>query len=255
MRGALDTLPEGGGLLKGVGFDLGETLVEYEGVPLNWEREYPTALAAVASLWAGTLTAREVEAGSAVLRSFNTRLNPRAHEVATEAVFADVLHAIGVPPQNAPALLDFAVNAFFAVFQRRARAFGDVAPALQVLHRHGVSAGALTDVPYAMPRRLVLQGLTIAGLDDLAASTLTSTEVRTRKPDPGGFAALAERMRCRCAEMLFVGNEQKDVAGAKAAGMQAALLWRDQSPAPSWGQDLTLTSLDGLASVVLEGRS
>jgi putative hydrolase of the HAD superfamily len=160
-----------------------------------------------------------------------------------------------VPPEDAPALLDPAVDAFFAVFQGRARAFGDVAPALQVLHSHGVPAGVLTDVPYAMPRRLVLQDLTIAGLDGLAASTLTSTEVGTRKPDPDGFAALAERKRCRCAEMLFVGNEQKDVVGAKAAGMQAALLWRDQSPAPSWGQDVTITSLYGLASVVLEGGS
>jgi putative hydrolase of the HAD superfamily len=255
MRPALDTLPEGGGLLKGVGFDLGETLVEYEGVPLNWEREYPAALAAIASLWAGTPTAHEVEAGSAVLRCYNTRLNPRTHEVATATVFVGVLQAIGVSPEDAPALLHPAVDAFFAVFQRRVRAFGDVAPALHLLHRHGVRVGVLTDVPYAMPRRLVLHDLTSAGLDDLAASTLTSTEVGTRKPDPNGFAALAEREGCQCAEMLFVGNEQKDVVGAKAAGMQAALLWRDQSPVPSWGQDVTITSLDGLPSVVLEGRS
>jgi len=254
VESLLDTLSEGGGLLKGVGFDLGETLVEYDGVPLDWQREYPTALEAVALLWAGTLTAHEVGAGSAILRFYNTRLNPRTHEVATATVFVEVLHAIGVPPDDAPALLDPAVDAFFSVFQRRARAFGDVAPALQVLRRRGVSAGVLTDVPYAMPRRLVLQDLTIAGLHDLAASTLTSTEVGTRKPDPRGFAALADRKGCRCAEMLFVGNEQKDVVGAKAAGMQAALLWRDQCPVPSWGQDVTISSLDGLASVVLESR-
>jgi hypothetical protein len=34
-----------------VGFDLGDTLCEYAGVPLSWEREYPAALASVAEAW------------------------------------------------------------------------------------------------------------------------------------------------------------------------------------------------------------
>jgi hypothetical protein len=34
--------------LAAVGFDLGDTLCEYAGVPLNWERQYAAALAAVA---------------------------------------------------------------------------------------------------------------------------------------------------------------------------------------------------------------
>jgi hypothetical protein len=37
-------------MFKGIGFDLGETLVEYEGVPLNWQSEYLKALAAIATL-------------------------------------------------------------------------------------------------------------------------------------------------------------------------------------------------------------
>jgi len=36
-------------MFAGVGFDLGETLIEYEGVPLDWQSEYPPALAAVAA--------------------------------------------------------------------------------------------------------------------------------------------------------------------------------------------------------------
>ena len=31
----------------GVGFDLGETLVDYEGVPLDWEGEYPASLGGI----------------------------------------------------------------------------------------------------------------------------------------------------------------------------------------------------------------
>ena len=53
--------------------------------------------------------------------------------------------------------------------------------------------------------------------------------------------------------MLFVGNEQKDVLGAKAAGMTAALIWRSDSPVPAWGQDFTVASLEQLLPAVIEG--
>ena len=234
-----------------VGFDLGETLIEYEGVPLDWQREYPAALAAVASVWGGRLTSAQVEAGSAVLRRYNTRLAPRTREVDCAAVFAELLGALGVEAQDAAALLDQVVDAFFFVFRRRARAFPDVAACLAALRAAGTSLGVLTDVPYGMPRRLVLEDLSAAGLGALAPATLTSAEVGLRKPDPAGFLALALRCGCSPATMLYVGNEHKDVLGAKKAGMAAALVWRDASPAPAWGQDITLVSCGQLVPVVL----
>ena len=92
-------------MFEGVGFDLGETLVEYGGVPLNWESEYPKTLAAVATLWGDRLTPARIETGSAVLRCYNTRLAPRRHEVDGATVFGELLAALGVSPEHAPALL------------------------------------------------------------------------------------------------------------------------------------------------------
>jgi putative hydrolase of the HAD superfamily len=240
-------------MFAGVGFDLGETLIEYEGVPLNWESKYPLALAAVAALWGGRLSPGQVASGSAVLRSYNTRLAPRRHEVDSATVFGELLTALDAPPGRRVALLDPATDAFFAVFRRGARAFADVAATLAALSAAGTAVGVLSDVPYGMPRRLVLQDLSAAGLDALAASTLTSTEAGVRKPDPAGFKALAGRLRCAPAGMVYVGNEQKDMVGAKASGMSAALVWRGDSPVPAWGQDLTVTSLEQLLAVVVEG--
>jgi putative hydrolase of the HAD superfamily len=236
-----------------VGFDLGETLVEYEGVPLDWQREYPGALAAVASLWGAHPTPAQIEAGAAVLRRYNTRLTPRTREVDCSRVFAEVLAALEVTDECGPSLLDRTAEAFFSVFRRRARAFSDVDASLAALRAAGTPLGVLTDVPYGMPRRLVLEDLSAAGLDALAASTLTSVEVGLRKPEPEGFRALAAQCECSPAAMLYVGNEQKDVLGAKKAGMAAALVWRDASPAPAWGQDITLASLAQLAPAVLGG--
>ena len=243
-------LPGGRRKFEGVGFDLGETLVEYSGVPLDWQREYSKALAAVASLWGGHLSPAQIEAGSAVLRRYNTRLAPRRHEVESAAVFAELLDVLGVPHEDARPLLDAATDAFFGVFQRRARAFPDVSATLTALAAARTSVGVLTDVPYGMPRRLVLRDLSVAGLDALAGSLLTSGEAGVRKPDPAGFEALARHLGCSAQAMLFVGDEQKDVAGAKAAGMTAALLWRRDLPIPSWGQDLTFTSLAQLVPPV-----
>jgi putative hydrolase of the HAD superfamily len=150
------------------------------------------------------------------------------------------------------ALLDPAADAFFGVFQSRACAYPDVAATLKGLKDAGLVIGVLTDVPYGMPRRLVVQDLAVAGLAWLTPSTLTSTEVGARKPSPEGFEALAEHLGCTAAAMLFVGNEHKDIVGAKAAGMAAALIWRAESSAPAWGQDLTVTSLVQLLPVILD---
>jgi putative hydrolase of the HAD superfamily len=240
-------------LFDAVGFDLGETLIEYEGVPLDWQRQYPGAFAAVASVWGGRLTPAQIEAGSAVLRRSNTRLASRRREVDCETVFAELLRALGVTDQDAPSLIGPAVDAFFSVFRRRARAFPDVAASLAALRAAGTPLGVLTDVPYGMPRRLVLEDLSAAGLDSLAAATLTSVEVGLRKPEPGGLRALAAQCGCSPAAMLYVGNEQKDILGAQAAGMAAALVWRDASPAPAWGQDFTLASLGQVVAVALGG--
>ncbi|MEI6727000.1 MAG: HAD family hydrolase [Actinomycetes bacterium] len=238
-------------MFEGVGFDLGETLVEYEGVPLDWQRDYPKALAAIASLWGGSLSGAGIEAASVVLRRYNTRFAPRRHEVDGAAVFGEVLVALGVPAEDARLLLDAAADAFFGVFQRSARAFPDVDVTLAALAAAGAPVGVLTDVPYGMPRRLVLRDLSVAGLDALAPWTLTSVEVGVRKPDAAGFEALARRLSCPESAMLFAGNEEKDVLGAKAAGMATALVWRGGSPVPSWGQDVSVSSLEHLVPEVL----
>ena len=250
----VQTHSEGCCVYEGVGFDLGETLIEYEGVPLNWEREYPNALAAVAAVWAGSPTPAQIEAGSAILRCYNTRLVPRRHEIKATTLFGELLTALGAPPGQTPVLLDAAVDAFFGVFSRRARTFPDVAAALEPLIDAGVPIGVLTDVPYGMPRRLVLQDLSVAGLDSLTSATLTSTEVGVRKPEPAGFRSLADAQGCAAEAMLYVGNEQKDVTGAHAAGMTAALIWRNAEPAPAWGQNITVSSMEQLLYVVLEGE-
>ncbi len=40
-------------VMKAIAFDLGDTLVEYEGMPLSWVEHYPEALRNLAAFWGG----------------------------------------------------------------------------------------------------------------------------------------------------------------------------------------------------------
>jgi FMN phosphatase YigB (HAD superfamily) len=227
-----------------VGFDLGDTLCEYAGVPLDWEREYPAALTAVARSCGIEPTSDRLLAGAEVLLRYNTRRTPRPgeQEHPAERVFGEVLAAWAASAESLPA----AIDAFFRHFRRSLRPFPESASVLAALRRLDVPAGVLTDVPYGMPRHLVAADLSEARLaipDDLV---LASTTVGHRKPHPAGFRALARRLGVSCDRMTFVGNERKDVLGGNAAGCETVLLWRAPDEPPVWGQAFTVRSLEEL---------
>jgi putative hydrolase of the HAD superfamily len=100
------------------------------------------------------------------------------------------------------------------------RPYPDVRAAVSALRDAGLKTGVLSDFPIG--RKLEFLGL--AGLWDAA---LCSEELGALKPAPLPFARLAETLGCAPGRILYVGNSVGcDVAGAKKAGMAAALLCR-----------------------------
>jgi len=227
-------------LSEAIGFDLGETLIHYVGLPLSWQGLYGQALQSVAEACGHSLTAADIQSGEDVLARYNTRLHPRLDEVTADRVLADVLAAWGLPAAGS---MDQAEDAFFGFFQQTYAVYPDTLPALQDLRRRGIKVGVLTDAPYGMPRRFVERDLaSIAAYVDVV---LTSVEVSYRKPHPSGYLALAERLGVEASRMVYVGNEEKDIAGAKAAGMFSILIDRMGSGA-DFGQSQTIGSLQEL---------
>lgn len=228
----------------GVGFDLGETLCEYAGVPLNWEQEYPAAFAAVAAACGRPLTADGLESGNRVLARYNTRLTPRDDdcEYRAEEIFSEILASWGCGAH----LLEPSIGAFFLHFRQKLQPFPDSARVLKELAELGVPTGVLTDVPYGMPRSMVASDLAKAQLAFPDARLLTSTMVGYRKPNPAGFRELARTLAVSPQELIYVGNERKDILGSNAAGALSVLLWRPDGDVPDWGQAFTIRTLDGL---------
>lgn len=230
-------------LPKAIGFDLGETMIHYAGLPLNWQDLYPQALARVAEACGHTKTEADIRSGEGVLSRYNTRLHPRLQEVTAERVLREVLAAWGQPVVVS---MDQVEDAFFGFFQQAYAVYPDTLPALQALQSQGVRVGVLTDAPYGMPRRFVERDLApIAASVDQA---LTSVEVGHRKPHPSGYFALAERLGVAPSDMAYVGNEEKDIIGANGAGMFSVLIDRAGSGA-NFGQRRTITSLEELAEL------
>ena len=72
-------------------FDLGDTLVEYAGLPLSWEAHYPDALARLASVVEVRPTPEMMTSACSVLRRNNTRLAPRVTEVSFSQILRELL--------------------------------------------------------------------------------------------------------------------------------------------------------------------
>ncbi len=220
-------------------FDLGDTLIEYEGVPLSWEAHYPDALAILASSFGRTISDHQIAAGSAVLRRYNTRLAPRIKEVP----FFDILKELSeVLSFNTPLTESSAAAAFFSVFQQRLRVFPDAASTQRGLRDRGLKTAVFTDVPYGMPRELLERDLAQTGLLDAIDRLITSRDVGFRKPSPLTLAAIAGALSSTPGQLTYLGNERKDIDASRAFGCRSVLIDRENRR-PDWDQDHTISTL------------
>jgi putative hydrolase of the HAD superfamily len=222
--------------IAAIGFDLGETLIYFDGVPLSWQSLYREALIGVADACDLRPAEEHLREAEAVLARYNGRLNPRVVEITTEEVFGGILDALG----SSCGRTHLAAEAFFRFFLRRRELYGDTIPALEELRALGLPMGILTDVPYGMPRTIAAR--MVDGIEPYFDTWLTSVEAGYCKPDPRGLHALAERLGVAPAEMVYIGNEVKDIKAAKAAGMFAVLVNRT-GEALNYGEDARVSSL------------
>lgn len=213
---------------------------------MSWVALYPDALAAVAKSCKAQPTAEQFERAKQILTQHNTRVVPRTREIPAETILGLILEAWELNPAKHSSA---AIEAFFSFFQQRLSAYPETVSVLQTLRAHRVPTGILTDVAYGMPRAFVERDIAGAGITNLFDVLLTSVEVSVRKPDPAGYRELAKRLNVEPKQMLYIGNEAKDVIGAKQAGAFSALLDRNHSGA-NHGQDFTLSTLTGLYEIL-----
>lgn len=233
-------------MIRAVGFDLGDTLLFYRDTPMSWVALYPEALAAVANRCKVQPTAEQFERAKEILMQHNTRVVPRTREIPAEKILGLILETWGIDPATHA---NAAIEAFFTFFQQRLSAYPETVPVLHALRAKGIPTGILTDVAYGMPRDFVQRDIAGAGITGLFDVLLTSVEVGVRKPESSGYHELARRLGVAPGEMLYVGNEAKDVIGAQRAGVLSALLDRNGT-GENHGQDFTISTLIALPNIL-----
>lgn len=126
-------------------------------------------------------------------------------------------------------------------------AFGDAKPALRALRERGLRLVAVSNWDCSLPR-----WLDAAGVGALLDGVVSSAEVGAHKPSPAVFRAGLEIAGVQASEALHVGDSMvNDVEGARAAGIRAVLVARDELQgrvAPAGVE--CVRSLEELASLV-----
>lgn len=229
-------------MIKVIGFDIGGTLMEYKDMPFCWLDYYENALDTAAEKLALPLTEERKNRTLEVLRSFNPKVNYREVDYTPEHIFGEACKEWDFEFD-----LKRVIDEFFAAFCLTAYIYPDTLPVLGELKAKGYRIAALTDVATGMPDELHKSYIPeLLPHFDLYVSSITCG---WRKPNPKGLNEIAEHFGIAANEMIYIGDEPKDIKCAGRFGCRSVLIDRKSSGA-EFGQDFTVTDLNGLKNII-----
>lgn len=227
--------------ITAIGFDVGHTLIKYKN-PLNWQGLYRPGLIHASNAVNITLSEDMILSATEVLLKYNTRVNYREWEVSSDCIFGEILKGWGLQAD-----LHTLKSGFYSFFKADAEPYPETIDTMKKLKQQGIKIGILTDVAYGMDNVFSLQDIEM--LSDFIDTAFTSVDVGYRKPNSAGFLKLLEALDASPDEMMYVGDEEKDIIGANKLGIVSVLINRNKE-IKNFGQDYTFESLSGLFSIL-----
>lgn len=221
--------------IKAIGFDVGGTLVNYN-KPLNWSAFYESAITFMCKKHNILLTTKRLNEAKKILEKYNTRINPREIEVSSQIIFEEIFQEWKENRKK----VESAKKSFYDFFQREAFLYDDVKPLLKYCKSQKILCSTYTDVAYGMDDEISLKD--IAEISDYIELKLTSVNVGYRKPNKKGFQIMLEKFKCLPEQMIYVGDEEKDMQGAKAVKMKTILINRNKEK-KEFKQDYEISNL------------
>lgn len=225
-------------MFKSVVFDIGRTLIGYN-KPLNWFSLYRPAMEYISNQCGYNFNENDYKHAVSILTKYNTRINPREYEISSTQIFTEILNGINISLDE----LDQIKHYFYSYFRNEAFVYPEVEYTLKTLYNKGIFLGTLSDVAYGMDNTYVWDD--ILSLKKYIDYPVTSNDVGYRKPCIHGLKLLAERMDIDITQIMFVGDEEKDMLCAKNAGAYAVLINREKKE-KAYAQDTQIHSLDEL---------
>jgi len=166
------------------------------------------------------------------------RLN---REVRIEDFYSSVLSKLGIPPENHA--LEYIHELYLNSF--KVEAFPETEEVLEYLkgrYRLAVISNASSELPRYAIKRL--------GLESYFEVIVLSRDIGIRKPSPEIFKFTLQKLRLSSSQAVHVGDSmEKDVLGAKRAGMKAVWINRSGEEA-SVDADYVLRSISELTRIL-----
>jgi HAD superfamily hydrolase (TIGR01549 family) len=216
-------------LIKGIIFDLGNTLLRFEGDADSVAREGAEAMA----VW--FLKKKHIKLDEQALIEAFLRERQAGCEVASQTLqevtaqqsLRQALARIDAPASTGP-LVEAAIKIYFGPEEARWRSYPDAVETLKTLKSRGYRLGLYsnaTDDPFI--QRLVNRN----GLRPWLSPTFSSAGWGWRKPKPEAFNLIARRWGLPPAELVMVGDTlNADILGARQVGMPGILVTMDEAP-------------------------
>jgi 2-haloalkanoic acid dehalogenase type II len=215
-------------MIRGVIFDLGSTLMYFDG---KWEEvDQPSTASLIAFLKSNGVAVDDTF--PALFLEHRQRGWKLAEETHTEHTVEDALRAAltQMGHFSLDGLLPRAVEAYFALGEKQWRAYPDAVETLRALQARGLRLGLISN---ADDDGLVHRAVERLGFAPYLSPVLSSAaEPRWRKPDPRIFHLVSDAWQLPPADIAMVGDAPRyDILGAHRAGMRGILIDRGENAA------------------------
>jgi len=206
--------------IKAICFDLGDTLVCSES-QLSWTNNYKNALEKGFNSINKEPTEDEYNNCIEILKKYNTRINPREYEISSGQIFNEIMELMKLNIKEKNIIEKY----FFDYYIKNNKLFDDTEEVLEDIKKNNLRIGILTDAPYGSIK-VVTDDINKIKNNKIIDVILSSVEVGYRKPNINGYIMLSKKFGIQTNEMIYIGNEKKDIIGANNAGIISILINR-----------------------------
>jgi phosphoglycolate phosphatase len=144
------------------------------------------------------------------------------------------------------AMVPLFLETYLQELGRHSVLFDDIETMLAALEADGAVWGIVTNKPEYLAREILPQ----LGWETRCAVLIGGDILAEKKPHPLPLQVAAERIGFAVGDCVYVGDDERDIQAARAAGMPSiAALWgyrQDHEEPAEWGADSVLESPDQL---------
>ena len=183
--------------MKLIVFDLGGTLMQYEGMSYSWVEFYQQGIDAIIQKYNCNVSMEDIQKSVQILKDFNPRVSGREVEYSAEHIFSNALEH-----WNIDTLIKNCIETFWQGLKLSAKIYPDTIEVLKELKEKGYIIATLTDLPNAMPDEIFKKD--ISELLSYFDYYVSSCVAGYRKPN------CSDKYGVPVTELVFVGDEEKD---------------------------------------------